>query len=235
MSRHAIAFWLALAAPGLAQPVRIGVFGLFRPTELRLGAARGGALIVRAGQDRFVLEDGATAALSLRNGWIECRWRGGTLRSHEIAATPRGSGGVVLSVPAKVQRRFVGDVEVTAAGGRLVPIVRMDLEVAVASATAAESPPDAPLEGLKAQAVVARSNYVARPRHAQFDFCDTTHCQFLREPPGAREPASLAALATRGLVLAWNGAPLAALYSASCGGRTRASPSPCPAPTPISR
>jgi len=36
----------------------------------------------------------------------------------------------------------------------------------------------------------------------------------------ASSPAAQAAGATRGLVLAWKGAPFAAMYSASCGGHT---------------
>jgi peptidoglycan hydrolase-like amidase len=48
--------------------------------------------------------------------------------------------------------------------------------------------PGAPFEALKAQAVVTRSSYVsARNRHPLFDFCDTTHCQFLRQAPGAEK------------------------------------------------
>ncbi len=98
----------------------------------------------------------------------------------------------------------------------------MDLEVAVASVVAAESQPGTRIEALKAQAIVARSFYAAaHGRHAAFDFCDTTHCQFLRAPPRASQAAARAAQATRGLILAWHGAPVAALYSARCGGRTR--------------
>src|ERR1039458_7897639 len=42
----------------------------------------------------------------------------------------------------------------------------------------------APSEALKALAVAARSYFVAgKGRHRDFDFCDTTHCQFLREAP----------------------------------------------------
>jgi stage II sporulation protein D len=86
----------------------------------------------------------------------------------------------------------------------------------------AESPPGAPLEARKAQAVVARSYFVAGSGgHRGFDFCDTTHCQFLREPPAAESPSSVAAQATRGLVVAYEGLPFPAMYSARCGGRTR--------------
>jgi peptidoglycan hydrolase-like amidase len=233
MSRRAIALGLVLAAlPCLAKRIRVGVFGLFRPTRLTLAPARGEALLVRAGTFRFSLEDGAAASLRFKDGRIEYRWHGGAVLARTVSATAQGSGGLLLAVPGKIHRRFLGDLEITAAGGWLLPVVIMDLETAVASATAAESPPGAPLEALKAQAVVARSYYAARPRHARFDFCDTTHCQFLREPPAPQTPAALAAAATRGMVLEWNGAPLAALYSASCGGRTRALPNPPPGSYP---
>jgi stage II sporulation protein D len=104
----------------------------------------------------------------------------------------------------------------------LVPIVVTDLETAVASAVAAESLPGAPAEALEAQAIATRSFYLASPaRHRDFDFCDTTHCQFLREPPAQNTAAGVATAATKGLVLLYAGNALAALYSASCGGRTR--------------
>jgi peptidoglycan hydrolase-like amidase len=127
-----------------------------------------------------------------------------------------------MGVPGKIRRRFHGRLDVTSTGGELVPVVSMDLETAVASVVAAEQMVSTPLEALKAQAVAARSFLVAaRGRHHGFDFCDTTHCQFLREPPAADHPAAGAARETAGLVLAFRGAPIAAFYSASCGGRTR--------------
>jgi peptidoglycan hydrolase-like amidase len=222
MTASVVCFALAVAACS-AQTVRIGVFGLFRPAELRLAALAGGALEVRAGAARFVVQDGAAASIAADNGAIECRWRGGAVRSQTVTASPRGGAGLVLAVPGKIERRFSGQLEITAAAGALEPVIAMDIEVAVASAVAAESPANAPIEALKAQAVVTRSYYAAaHGRHGAFDFCDTTHCQFLREPPRAGEPAARATLETRGLLLSWNGAPVAALYTASCGGHTRA-------------
>jgi stage II sporulation protein D len=100
-------------------------------------------------------------------------------------------------------------------------VVTMRLETAVASIVAAESPPHAPLEALKAQAIASRSFLLAGTgRHDGFDFCDTTHCQFLRQPPQRGSPAFQAAEATRGLVLAFQGHAFAAMYSASCSGKT---------------
>jgi len=91
----------------------------------------------------------------------------------------------------------------------------------VASALAAESPPGASMEALKAQAVTIRSYYAAeRSRHQGYEFCDTTHCQFLREPPGRHSVFSRATEATRGLVLAYRGVTIPGFFAASCGGRT---------------
>jgi stage II sporulation protein D len=111
--------------------------------------------------------------------------------------------------------------EVKAVAGILVPVVRMDLETAVASVVQAESAPDAPLEALQAQAVATRSYFIAvRGRHHDFDFCDTTHCQFLRDPPSSESNASRATFATRGLVLAYHDHAVAGMFTRSCGGRT---------------
>ena len=133
----------------------------------------------------------------------------------------------MLSVPGldgrpKIQREFHGRLEVLQRDGHLVAIVTMNLETAVASIIAAEGSDAVPFEARKAQAVVARSFLAAgRGRHADFDFCDTTHCQFLREPPGNKSAASRAAAETRGQVLTYEGHVIAALYSADCGGHTR--------------
>jgi stage II sporulation protein D len=84
------------------------------------------------------------------------------------------------------------------------------------------------MEALKAQAIAARSFLVARQAgHIGFDFCDTTHCQFLRSPPAEASLAAKATKATEGLILTWHDESaaedrtLAAMYARSCGGRTR--------------
>ncbi len=98
----------------------------------------------------------------------------------------------------------------------------MDLETAVASVVAAEGASDSPAESIKAQAIATRSYLVSgRGRHLNFDFCDTTHCQFLREPPQPGSAIARAVEATRGLVLTYNSQPFPAMYTRSCSGQTR--------------
>jgi SpoIID/LytB domain protein len=98
----------------------------------------------------------------------------------------------------------------------------MDLETAVSSITGAEMPVSgAPGEALMAQAVVARSFLVAAgPRHAGYDFCDTTHCQFLRSPAAVGSPVDDAVRSTSGLTLRNQDAIIPCRYSAACGGHT---------------
>ncbi len=212
-----------------AENVRIGVLGLFHPREFTLSAADGNAVVVHAGQESFVLERSSgksNAQIRLAGNLMAVRVGTQTVETSEITVTSRASGPAdfILAVPGKVARHYRGTLQlkpVSGAGG-LIAVVDMDLETAVASVVAAESLPGAPLEALKAQAVAARSYFVAgKGRHSEFDFCDTTHCQFLREPPAPGRAGSEAASATRGLVMAYDSQPIAAMYTRSCSGRTR--------------
>jgi stage II sporulation protein D len=205
--------------------VRIGVLGLFQPEVMIVGSTPGCAVVVEAGARLSVLEGSQRMRVRASGNSVEFAADGAT--TPMLRASPRGVCEFVLAVPGKIERRYRGELEIGAHGGVLTAVVAMDRETAVASAVAAESPPGAALAALMAQAVVTRSYYAAaRGRHAGFDFCDTTHCQFLRAPPEPDAPASIAAQRTRGLVLTWRGAPLPALFSASCGGSTRALANP---------
>jgi hypothetical protein len=206
--------------------VRVGVFGLFRPVTLVVSAPDGQVSLVnlRGDGNSCVLRAGEHARLEVGGGLVRVACAATAFRTGSIHLTgpTGGSADFELSVPGKIARRFRGRLDVSVDTNVLVPVVSMDVETAVASVVAAEQIAATPLEALKAQAVAARSFFVAaRGRHHGFEFCDTTHCQFLREPPAVGHPAFRAARETAGLVLAFRGAPIAAFYSASCGGRTR--------------
>jgi stage II sporulation protein D len=140
----------------------------------------------------------------------------------QITARDGGPTDFVLSIPGKIQRNFRGVLSITTVGSELIPVITMNLEQAVAAVVAAEYPGGTQIEALKAAAVLARSYYTAsRKRHGNFDFCDTTHCQFHRSPPPPQHPAAQAAQETAALTIAWQNQTFAPLYSASCGGQTR--------------
>jgi peptidoglycan hydrolase-like amidase len=208
--RNALLLILAVL-PASAEIVQIGVFNLFHPSDLHVSPVSG-ALLVDTGDTRVILEGRQTRTISLARISAPVR----------VSAPDGSDTDFRLSIPGKIERRFHGILTVEAGDHKLIAVVAMDIEVAVASVVAAEMPPSTPIEALKAQAVVARAYFAAAgPRHDGFDFCDTTHCQFLREWPAPSDNAFRATGATRGLVLAYLGKPLAALYSAACGGQTR--------------
>jgi stage II sporulation protein D len=223
MRRH----WIiaALLLPGLAQEqkqkddVRIGVLGLFHSKQIVVSPMSGKPLRCRAGGEPWPVVDPMRAELE----GTKVRISGTDSAFDEIFCDNGASGATefVASVPGKIARRYAGKLEIRPDTRELIIVVAMPMETAVASVVAAESPAHAPMEALKAQAVATRSFFVAgKGRHHNFDFCDTTHCQFLRAPPGPATAAFQAAAATRGLVLVYKDQVFAAMYSASCGGRT---------------
>ena len=207
--------------------VRIGVLGLFHPTQVEVRAPDGVALILRGGKNLIVLENssGISAASVLISGSNVIVSAGAqSITASKLIVTGRDSkpADFVLAVPGKIVRRYHGTLETRPTAGTLTNIVTMDREIAVASVVAAENAPDTPFEALKAQAVATRSYFIAGGRrHYDFDFCDTTHCQFLREPPAPGTAAARAVTATRDLVLVYDSHPVAAMYTRSCSGRTR--------------
>ena len=205
---------LALCCSASAEVVHIGVFSLFRPTVLRVRPAKG-AVLVATPDARVILEGRQSITIRLNQ----------TAAPIRVSARDGADADLLLSVPGKIERRFHGILTIRPGDHHLVAVVAMDREAAVASAVAAEMPRGTPFEALKTQAIVTRSYYAAaRMRHDGFDFCDTTHCQFLRERPDAGTAADRAAAATRDLVLAYDDKPFPAMFSAACGGRTRSLP-----------
>jgi peptidoglycan hydrolase-like amidase len=208
----------------LAATVQIGVFGLFHPQRLVVKAPAGSVLRVQAGNQHTILEGGRSAGLVRFGDQIDWLHRGElqSAKEFEITARDGGETRVVLGIEGRIEREFFGKLRVSVGDGSLLAVVAMNREQAVAAAVAAEYGERVPLEALKALAVLARSHYAAGlKRHAGFDFCDTTHCQFHRSPPPPNSRAWAAVKATEGQQLEWHGRMFAPLYFGSCDGQTR--------------
>ena len=219
--RITLSVFLLVAAAG-AQTVRIGVFGLFHPRSLVVTPVGEGVIMEVAGHPISLGRRSAQVRFS--GSAMEVTAGSSSWHSQHLSIHARDGGPAIfsLSVPGKIHRQYRGTLEIVVRAGELAPVVAMDQELAVASVVAAESLPGAPPEALKAQAVAVRSFLAARASgHVAFDFCDTTHCQFLREAPPDDSPAAQATRATRGLVLTWHDAVFAAMYTPACGGHTR--------------
>ena len=199
--------------------VTVAVLSLFHPQMLALKTASPARVLL----DSKAIILAADTPLTLRRTAddIAVQAADGTVarvREVSLAATA-----LTLTVPGKLSRAYTGGLSITVSEGELRAVVALPVEAAVASIVAAEAPADAAPEALKAQAILARSYLLAEPhRHRDFTACDTTHCQYLRAAPLPGSRAALATAATASMVLTWQGRVIAAMYSRSCGGTTRA-------------
>lgn len=193
----------------LVTQVRVGVLSLFEPHELILQAAATGPLRLSGGS---VIEGRRSAQLSASGDRLLVSIDGRTSQTDRLAT----SGSFQLSVPGKLSRQYSGALEVTARSGTLEAVVTMDMETAVAAAVSGEAELDGPHEALLAQAVASRSYLASGRRHNGYDFCDTTHCQYLTD--SLDERARRAAAETAGVLLWQDGKPFEALFTRSCAG-----------------
>ena len=137
----------------------------------------------------------------------------------EVAEVDKESGG-------RESRRYLGRIYVTVdRAGKLAVVNAVPEDKLLAGLVPAEMPASAPLEALKAQAVAARNELLAKlgTRHLTdpYRLCSTKHCQ-VYAGAGSEDPRSTRAVeATRGeLLIHDSGGLVDAVYSASCGGHT---------------
>lgn len=116
-------------------------------------------------------------------------------------------------------------VRITARNGELVLAVTLPVESYVERVVASESGPADSSESLKALAIVVRSFALhQKHNHADYDLCDSTHCQLLHwgGNPARSSAAHAATLATAGETLWYRGQRAQAWFHQNCGGRTAA-------------
>src|SRR6185369_14267138 len=126
----------------------------------------------------------------------------------------------------KEVRRYFGRVYVTVdKTGKLAVVNAVAEDKLLAGLVPAEMMASAPPEALKAQAIAARNELLAKvgTRHLTdpYRLCSTQHCQ-VYAGAGHEDPRATAAVeATRGVLLEREGGGLVdTVYSASCGGHT---------------
>jgi SpoIID/LytB domain protein len=122
-------------------------------------------------------------------------------------------------------RNYSGSILITIGrDGSLVVVNRVDVERLLKGLVPAEIFPDAPMEALKSQAVVARGEVLAKvgTRHFldPYLLCATTHCQVYAGVDVEQTRAGQAVESTRGEFLFAGPKLVDSVYSASCGGHT---------------
>jgi stage II sporulation protein D len=185
--------------------VRVRLLSLFHLTQAEIQPIG----LVKIGRSTM----GKSFAVRVVAGLVEAEGR----RSQSISV----SGDFrVLAGPAPVQH-VRGTLEISVKDNVLWIVVTLPVERYVAAVLQGETAGAMPPEALKAMAIAIRS-YTARfrDRHkdAGFDFCDTTHCQFLRLE--TQRTVEAAVDETAGEILWERGTPLAAYYHQDCGGQT---------------
>ncbi len=159
------------------------------------------------------------AGASLR--LLDARWNVKAVATDRIVAVP--PAGALVTVEGRPYRGLV-EVRLTPYG-EVLAINEIGVEDYLRGVVPEELGPNLypELEAQKAQAVAART--YAFGNLGQFvtdgyDMCDTPRCQVYRGA-GSEQPLSDRAIReTRGEILVWNGAPVNALFTSTCGGHT---------------
>lgn len=129
----------------------------------------------------------------------------------------------------KENRCYRGEIEFRMMGKGMILINHLPLEMYLAGVLPAEMPASSPVEALKAQAVAARSETLAKwqsTRHKShgYDLCDDVHCQAYRGGGWESSRSNQAVLETAAQMMVNDtGRPLDAVYGACCGGHTQSS------------
>ncbi len=120
----------------------------------------------------------------------------------------------------KITRRFAGRLRFIVEGDRIRAVNRIGLEDYLLSVISSEMHADAPLEFLKAHAVISRSWVMSNLHsHGCFDVCADDHCQRYQGLDGAvGQNVRDAVDRTWGSVLTYKGELCDARYSKCCGG-----------------
>jgi peptidoglycan hydrolase-like amidase/Flp pilus assembly protein TadD len=183
------------------------------------GAAPGPAVPASRGSGRVLDAAGKVLLTFDQRIWFAPTDSDHTVGLHALAT---GSGYFFAS---EDDRFYRGVVEIHPGPGPGFNVVNhVALEGYVAGVLPSEMPASWPLEALKAQAVAARTESLAKAgRHNAegFDVCDEVHCQAYGGLKAERNNTNRAVAETRGLVLWRKGRPFPAVYSAQCGGSTQ--------------
>ena len=236
MRRVLIAVWLLFMTGAQAQNEPIVRIGLNQnATSVTIRSASAFNL-----QQYRTRSATVTAVLSLGPGAAAAALKKSDLQYRMVVEL---DGGVVLALPPGTRVRVVssgaplsienrtyrGAIEVFGNSRNTLTIVNeLPVEEYLLGVVPNELSPTTfgQIEALKAQAVAART-YVQRHlgqfKNEGYDICATDACQVYLGAGTEDATASQAVLNTRGVVATFDGKPIDALYTSTCGGRTESS------------
>jgi stage II sporulation protein D len=169
----------------------------------------------------WIAEEPAAAPPGVTIRVVDAAWDTKATSATRLIALP--APGAFLELEGKTYR---GAIEFRVdASGRLRAIDWVELETYLRGVVPSELGPEVwpQIEALKAQAVAARTYALANA--AQFDedgydICATPRCQAYGGADAEHPLSDRAVTETRGEIVSWQGRPIDALYTATCGGHT---------------
>jgi stage II sporulation protein D len=170
----------------------------------------------------WVVEDDEEAGGHRRVRLVDDRWHDFLAATDRVLLEPAKTGALLKVEDAPYRGTLEARVD---KGGRLRIIDTLELEEYLRGVVPNEMGPGVypELEALKAQAVAARTYLVANLgqfSESGYDVCDSAQCQVYKGAGSEHALTDQAVSETRGLVLAYDGKPINALYTSTCGGHT---------------
>ncbi len=120
-------------------------------------------------------------------------------------------------------REYRGFLELVPIDGGFGIINVVELELYLCGVVGAEMEPNWPIEALKAQAVIARTEALRRMKEGPhrkdgYHLCDTEHCQVYRGVGYEKNSVTKAVIDTQGIVLTYKNKLAYTFYHSNCGG-----------------
>ena len=206
-----LAFLLIFLGFALALEVRV----LLGEEEEGVVEVFGPHAVWTSGGKLFSREKGAKYRVRLYGGgvWVEGRNYGPL-----VSFVPKGGDFAALG------RRYPGFLRLLAREKGLLWVNVVEIETYLEGVLPGEMPAWFPLEAQKAQAVIARTYALERlGSHPDYDLCASARCQVYLGRAEASPAYRGAIRATKGLLLAYRGRPIKAVYHADSGGTTATS------------
>ncbi len=156
---------------------------------------------------------------------------GSSIRVESANAAPMDTTGELIIQPqdgwptAVGGRRYHGRLRFRVSSGELLVINQLNLESYIKGVVPAEMGPSQfpQLDALKAQTVAARTYAAAHLGDHEdegYDLCDTPACQVYRGADVQHKLTDRAVDETTGLIAVFEGQPIDAMYTSTCGGHT---------------
>ncbi len=217
-------FYVILMWPfsGSSEEVAVRIFTYHTPPRLVIKPTCANFLL-QTSSTRFRLTASDSIVITAVNNTLWYNFGQGNTAADSIFLTPDAPGEPIVVLADSRQHLYRGRLLVWADQSTPVVVNRLEMDSYLKGVLSTEMEASAPIEALKAQAIVSRSYArfnIGRHITDGFDFCDLTHCQVYHGQSAETPPTNRAVDGTRGEILTYRGLVVEAFFSSVCGGLT---------------